>query len=98
MMRQLNDAKQRQRFLATHDSLTNLPNRYLFMAHLSSALAEAERAKRVREGPEFKCFNCNKWFPGSLTYYLSKDWRPTLKYNINFLCGPKCATALSGKD
>jgi hypothetical protein len=54
--------------------------------------------KRVREGPEFKCFNCNKWFPGSLTYYLSKDWRPTLKYNINFLCGPKCATALSGKD
>jgi diguanylate cyclase (GGDEF)-like protein len=43
MLRELNEAKQRQRFLATHDSLTELPNRYSFMAQLSSALADAQR-------------------------------------------------------
>jgi hypothetical protein len=53
--------------------------------------------KRVRKGPEFKCFNCSKWFPGSLTYYLSKDWYPSLKYKINFLCGPMCSTKISEK-
>ena len=43
MLRELNEAKQRQRFLATHDSLTELPNRHSFMTQLTSALAEAER-------------------------------------------------------
>ena len=45
MMRELNEAKQRQRFLATHDSLTKLPNRYSFMAQLSKALVDAARSK-----------------------------------------------------
>jgi diguanylate cyclase (GGDEF)-like protein len=45
MLRELNEAKQRQRFLATHDSLTELPNRYSFMAQLSAALADAQRCE-----------------------------------------------------
>jgi len=44
MLRELNEAKQRQRFLATHDSLTELPNRHSFMTQLTSALEEAERS------------------------------------------------------
>lgn len=43
ILRELDEAKQRQRFLATHDSLTELPNRYSFMAQLSAALADAAR-------------------------------------------------------
>jgi diguanylate cyclase (GGDEF)-like protein len=43
MMREINEAKQRQRFLATHDSLTELPNRSSFMVDLNSALVYAER-------------------------------------------------------
>ncbi|MBW1882857.1 MAG: EAL domain-containing protein [Deltaproteobacteria bacterium] len=44
MVREINDSKKRQRFLATHDSLTELPNRSSFMAQLRSALAHAERS------------------------------------------------------
>ena len=44
MLVDLTEAKQKQRFLATHDSLTELPNRYSFMAHLNTALAEAQRS------------------------------------------------------
>jgi diguanylate cyclase (GGDEF)-like protein len=43
MLRDLTEAKQRQRFLATHDSLTELPNRYSLLDQLSTALADAER-------------------------------------------------------
>ena len=59
--------------------------------------------KRVRRGPkgtspEFKCFNCNKWFDGKeWKYSLSKAWYPSLKYKINFLCGPICSTKISEK-
>jgi diguanylate cyclase (GGDEF)-like protein len=41
----LTTAKQRQHFLASHDALTQLPNRYAFMAQLDKALADAERNK-----------------------------------------------------
>ena len=60
--------------------------------------------KRVRPGleggtaPEFKCFNCNTWFDGNeWKYTLSKAWYPSLKYKINFLCGPKCSLEISEK-
>ena len=43
MLRDLTEAQQRQRFLATHDSLTELPNRYSFLDKLSAALADAKR-------------------------------------------------------
>ncbi len=43
MMRELTVAQQQQHFLATHDALTKLPNRYAFLASLRTALAEAER-------------------------------------------------------
>ena len=55
-------------------------------------------AEHVRPGPkggtapEFKCFNCNEW-----RYTLSKTWYPSLKYKINFLCGPYCSTEISEK-
>lgn len=38
------ESKQRIEFLATHDALTNLPNRTLFMDRLGLAMAKAERA------------------------------------------------------
>jgi diguanylate cyclase (GGDEF)-like protein len=43
ILRDLTKAQQRQHFLASHDSLTELPNRYSFMAQLDKALADAER-------------------------------------------------------
>jgi diguanylate cyclase (GGDEF)-like protein len=43
MLRDLIDAQDRQRFLATHDTLTELPNRYSFLEQLRAALADAER-------------------------------------------------------
>jgi diguanylate cyclase (GGDEF)-like protein len=43
MLRDLTEAQRRQRFLATHDSLTELPNRYSFLDQLNTALADAER-------------------------------------------------------
>ena len=52
----------------------------------------------VRPGPEFKCFNCGEWFNGNdWKYSLSKKWYPSLKYNINFLCGPVCSNELYPK-
>lgn len=45
MLRDLIDAQDRQRFLATHDTLTELPNRYSFLEQLGTALADAERNK-----------------------------------------------------
>ncbi|MEM7410997.1 MAG: EAL domain-containing protein [Myxococcota bacterium] len=43
MLRDLTEAQQRQHFLATHDSLTELPNRYSFLAQLGTAIADAKR-------------------------------------------------------
>ena len=60
--------------------------------------------KSVRLGPKgstspnFKCFNCGKWFSGKdWKYSLSKAWYPTLKYAINFLCGPQCSLEIYEK-
>jgi len=48
--------------------------------------------------PEFKCFNCDAWFDGNeWRYTLSQAWYPSLKYKINFLCGPECSTKISEK-
>ncbi len=44
----------------------------------------------VRKGPEFKCYVCGKW-SDHMKYMLYKQWYPFLKYNMNFLCGPKCS-------
>lgn len=43
ILEDLTTAQQRQHFLASHDSLTELPNRYSFMAQLDKALADADR-------------------------------------------------------
>jgi len=43
ILQQLTEAKQRQRFLATHDTLTELPNRYSFMQQLGPMLHAAKR-------------------------------------------------------
>lgn len=43
ILQDLTKAEQRHRFLATHDSLTELPNRYWFMEHLESAMAAVKR-------------------------------------------------------
>jgi PleD family two-component response regulator len=43
ILRDLTEAQKRQRFLATHDTLTELPNRHSFMAQLDTALADARR-------------------------------------------------------
>lgn len=43
ILQDLTKAKQRHRFLATHDTLTKLPNRYWFMERLQTALAATER-------------------------------------------------------
>jgi PleD family two-component response regulator len=43
IIQDLTKAKRRHRFLATHDSLTELPNRYWFMEHLESKLASVQR-------------------------------------------------------
>ena len=47
-------------------------------------------AKTVRPGPkggtapEFKCFNCGRWFDGNeWRYTFSKHWHPFLEYKIN---------------
>ena len=57
--------------------------------------------ERVRPGgsaPEFKCFNCDTWFDGNeWNYSFSKSWYPSLKYPINFLCGPDCSNEISEK-
>ena len=57
--------------------------------------------ERVRPGgpaPEFKCFNCDTWFDGNeWNYSFSKSWYPSLKYPINFLCGPDCSLEISEK-
>ena len=52
----------------------------------------------VRKGPEFKCFICGKW-NDNMKYFLDKKWYPQsdLKYNMNFLCDPKCATEAGKK-
>ena len=48
--------------------------------------------------PEFKCFNCGKWFNGNdWKYTMSKHWYPSLKYKNNFLCGPICSNELYSK-
>jgi diguanylate cyclase (GGDEF)-like protein len=44
MLLELNSAHERERFLATHDPLTELPNRYLFNDRVAQALASARRA------------------------------------------------------
>ena len=61
-------------------------------------------AATVRAGPkggtapEFRCFNCDKWFDGNeWRYTLSKAWYPSLEYKINFLCGPQCSLEISEK-
>jgi diguanylate cyclase (GGDEF)-like protein len=46
MMRELDEAQKQQHFLATHDTLTQLPNRYAFLSALSNALAEAGREEQ----------------------------------------------------
>ena len=46
MFRDLTLAREREHFLATHDSLTQLPNRYSFQDLLRRALAYAERNQR----------------------------------------------------
>ena len=60
--------------------------------------------KSVRPGPkggtapEFKCFNCGKWFDGNnWRYSLSPGWYPgaPLKHKINFLCGASCSTEIT---
>lgn len=43
ILQDLTLAKQRQRFLATHDTLTELPNRYWFMEQLKTALSASQR-------------------------------------------------------
>ena len=43
ILQELTAAQQRQHFLASHDSLTELPNRYSFMAQLEKSLADAQR-------------------------------------------------------
>ncbi len=43
MVRQLCLAREREHFLATHDSLTRLPNRFSFQDHLRRALTYAQR-------------------------------------------------------
>ncbi|MBY0399503.1 EAL domain-containing protein [Myxococcota bacterium] len=43
ILQQLTEAKQRQRFLATHDTLTELPNRYSFMQQLGPMLHASKR-------------------------------------------------------
>jgi len=43
ILQDLTQAKQRHRFLATHDSLTELPNRYWFMEHLETTIAASKR-------------------------------------------------------
>ena len=61
-------------------------------------------AEYVRSGPkggtapEFKCFNCDKWFDGNeWRYTLAKAWHPSLEYKINFLCGPDCSLEIHEK-
>ncbi|MEZ4289195.1 MAG: EAL domain-containing protein [Myxococcota bacterium] len=46
ILQDLTDAQQRQRFLATHDSLTELPNRYWFMEQLRMQMSAADRQGR----------------------------------------------------
>ena len=46
ILEDLTKARQRQRFLATHDSLTELPNRYWFMEQLNLQMSAAERHGR----------------------------------------------------
>ena len=43
ILQDLTEAKQRERFLATHDTLTELPNRYSFMQQLGPMLHAAKR-------------------------------------------------------
>ena len=43
ILQDLTEAKQKQRFLATHDTLTELPNRYWFMEQLQTQMRTAER-------------------------------------------------------
>ena len=47
-------------------------------------------------GPEFKCFNCGKWF-SNWKYTLGQEWYPksNLKFKINFLCGPTCSDEIT---
>lgn len=43
ILQDLTAAERRHHFLATHDSLTELPNRHCFMGHLARSVATAER-------------------------------------------------------
>lgn len=43
ILQDLTKAKQRHQFLATHDSLTELPNRYWFMEHLEATMTTSKR-------------------------------------------------------
>ena len=54
------------------------------------ACVEFDR-KFVRPGPEFRCYNCGKWFT-RLLYWTAKQFNPQQKYKLQFLCGSVCAT------
>jgi diguanylate cyclase (GGDEF)-like protein len=43
ILRELTEAHRRQHFMATHDALTELPNRFAFLQELQTAVADAER-------------------------------------------------------
>jgi diguanylate cyclase (GGDEF)-like protein len=62
MLAELNRAREREHYLATHDSLTTLPNRWCFHDHLSRGLASAARHARqlavlVLDLDRFKAIN-----------------------------------------
>lgn len=46
-MKEYKDAEERMMYLAYHDTLTNLPNRYLFKENLKHAIANTERNNRL---------------------------------------------------
>jgi len=82
--------------------MKNLPmNAKVFVGFKKGVDYSAEAVRAGPKGgtaPEFKCFNCDKWFDGNeWNYSFSKAWYPFLKYEINFLCGPYCSTEICEK-